>query len=265
MRFAVALGGPLLIVLRMVGMQRLACAAVVCSVSGGLWAQEKEIHYSTDLVDYTMRFDEKRVSGLDMNAIALLSPFNFEDYKSPYMIGSSQVGDVFDKVFMVPSLEMDASTLPKIGREPVAPPQTSPFLRNAVRVLAYGRNEIQRLQGEKLPAVLDPVRDYLLKYLEFNLQMEQMRFSYIKDGDPKPPIRMLCKCRSCEYGAYKELVTRIEAASDEAARKEVTFASWYNAVLSCYTAHSGTYPVAVWKEFLKEFDVHESFIQKGVN
>ena len=58
----------------------------IVSATLPLAAKERVIHYSTDLVDYTIKFDEERVSGLNMNAIALLSPFNYEDGKSPYMI-----------------------------------------------------------------------------------------------------------------------------------------------------------------------------------
>jgi hypothetical protein len=65
-------------------------------------------------------------------------------------------------------------------------PVDSAWLANAEKNLDLGQKHVQRLDAMTLPAVLEPVRSYLLASLRFSLDLERARFRYIKDGDVQP-------------------------------------------------------------------------------
>ncbi len=165
----------------------------------------------------------------------------------------------------MPPIEFDAAPLPKIGPDPVVITETSPFFINAEKVLAYGRNEIKMLQSEKLPPVLEPGRSYLLRYLHFSLTVGELRFSYIKTGETKSLVEMLCQYCSCKSEANQKLVKELGEHSSIAARTKISLYSWYNTVLLCFNSQSGTYPVEVWKQFLQQYGIQETLRHKHID
>jgi hypothetical protein len=107
-----------------------------------------------------------------------------------------------------------------------------------------------------LPAVLEPVRSYLLAYLRFSLDLEQARFRYIKDGDVQP-LRMLfaATCRSSEPGDGSMFANL--AAAPQTARPAASRYRWDNRMIHCGASES-KYPIASWQAFVRNYGLKET-------
>ena len=244
-----------------VGVPRGLRVLVAVNCCFGLFARERELHYSTDLLDYSIRYDDSLTAGLDMRQVAWMSPFNTEDPGSPYSMAYSQTGTEVDKFFYVPSLEFDASALTGANPSGLRP---SDFMENARQVLAYGRNEIQALEKVDVPESLKPVKTYLRENLQFSLKTQELRYDYIAKGKSEPVIQMLCQYCSCESASHAGLIRRLKGATSRETRIELTREPWYNAVLSCRRKNFPKYPLSAWQHFLQEFGIRESARRKGV-
>jgi hypothetical protein len=126
-----------------------------------------------------------------------------------YMATESRRENGVEKIFLAPWL--DLCRKPRCENRP-----DSAWLANAEKNLDLGQKQVQRLDAMTLPAVLEPVRSYLLASLRFSLDLERARFRYVKDGDVQPLRELfVATCRSSEPGdAY--MFWNLEAAPQTA-------------------------------------------------
>jgi hypothetical protein len=106
-----------------------------------------------------------------------------------------------------------------------------------------------------LPAVLEPVRSYLLAYLRFSLEIQRARFRYIKDDDVQP-LRTLfaATCHSSQPGDGSMFANL--AAAPQTARPAAT-TMWESRLIHC-RASEGRYPIASWQAFVRNYGVKEN-------
>jgi len=155
-----------------------------------------------------------------------------------------------NKFFYAPPL--DRCRTPECGSRPV----DSAWLANAEKNLDLGQKQVQRLDAMTLPAVLEPVRSYLLAYLRFSLDLERARFQYIKDGDVQP-LRTLvaATCRSSkpeDASMFADL-----AAAPQTACPAASGHAWHNRMIDCRRSE-GSYPIASWQAFVRNYGLKET-------
>jgi len=158
-----------------------------------------------------------------------------------------------DKDFYAPPLEMCR----KPGCE--SRPVDSAWLANAEKNLDLGQKQVQRLDAMTLPAVLEPVRSYLLASLRFSLDLEGARFRYIKDGDVQP-LRTLfaATCRSSEP-EDASMFANLAAAPQTARPAASRYGGWENRMIHC-RASEGRYPIASWRAFVRNYGLKETMV-----
>jgi hypothetical protein len=144
----------------------------------------------------------------------------------------------------------------KNGLEEKQQPHTDRLLSAAI--LDLGQKQVQRLDTMTLPAVLEPVRSYLLAYLRFSLDLERARFRYIKDGDV-PPLRELfaATCRSSKPEDASMFANL--AAAPQTARPAASGHGWHNRMIDC-RASEGSYPIASWQAFVRNYGLKETSV-----
>ena len=223
------------------------------AVSALLAGAEKKIVINEGDEVYTATFDDTKAPEASMREWVLLSPYVGDPFNSDetfYMaITESRDVEKINKFFYAPPL--DRCRTPECGSRPV----DSAWLANAEKSLDIGQKQVQRLDSMTLPAVLEPVRSYLLAYLRFSLDLERARFRYIKDGDVQP-LRTLfaATCRSSEPGDGSMFANL--AAAPQTARPAAT-TMWESRLIHC-RASEGRYPIASWQAFVRNYGVKEN-------
>src|SRR6516225_11652149 len=223
------------------------------AVSALLAGAEKKIVINEGDEVYTATFDDTKAPEASMREWVLLSPYVGDPFNSDetfYMaIMESRDVEKINKIFYAPPL--DQCRKPGCENRPV----DSAWLANAEKSLDVGQKQVQRLDAMTLPAVLEPVRSYLLAYLRFSLDLEQARFRYIKDGDVQP-LRTLfaATCRSSEPGDGSMFANL--AAAPQTARPAAT-TMLESRLIHC-RASEGRFPIASWQAFVRNYGVKEN-------
>jgi hypothetical protein len=241
---------------------------LILSSSLASFAKEQRLTYDEDASVYALVFDDGRISVAQMREVAWLSPYVTAP-PAPFELARSETkrpdGTLdLDKVFLAPWLELCAA-VPPAGCEPYNPlvPNTA-FLRNAAKNLKRGTDQVERLRKENLPAVLEPVRAYLLQYLKRSIEKQRYRYDYLNSGDAAPMRQLLC--RQCACGASEEsLLAQLKTVSDPKAKLELS-KKWDQRVFECERkGHPPAYPLAAWERFLKDFGITEERHFKHIN
>ena len=224
------------------------------AVSAWLAGAEKTIVINEPDEVYEATFDDTKAPEARMREWVLLPPYvgTINPDENFYMsIGVSRENGVekIDKDFYAPPL--DQCRKPGCGSRPV----DSAWLANAEKNLDLGQKQVQRLDAMALPAVLEPVRSYLLVSLRFSLDLERARFRYIKDGDVQP-LRALvaATCRSSkpeDASMFADLAATPQTARPAASRM------WHNRMIYC-RASEGRYPIASWQAFVRNYGLKET-------
>jgi hypothetical protein len=218
---------------------------------------ELHISYSNDVQDYDLSYDDRKLGGYDMLMIVWLSPWYNPVKESPYEIAWSfdAKTKVVDKFFFVRSLESRVGPLSDANEK-------ADYEARAEMNISKGRHDIESLRGLKLPAILEPVRGYLLNGLKFFLEEAEERYRYIESGEVQPLRSALCK--ACPCGAPEErLLAELEGVDDFAKRAKRSYADWPNAMLACRNRRHIVYPVASWEAFLKNAGARETSRNKS--
>jgi hypothetical protein len=233
-----------------------AVAFLICC-SSLLTAKENHLVYDGDAYIYELTFDDSRISAGDMREIWWLSPWVGQPPIGPFNI----FGQDIDKVFMVPRPDRcePGANCSRNARDPDAD-----FLENAARNLRVGDGQVKRLRKVKLPSVLEPVRSYLLLRLKLSLEREKARYRYLKSGDLGPLRSLLCAC-SC--GTPEEaLLQQLKTTSDFDTKIGLTQHQWHNQALECERKlYPPGYPMAAWKQFIKDFGIAEQRAYKQID
>ena len=224
------------------------------AVSALLAGAEKKIVINEGDEVYTATFDDTKVPEANMREWVLLSPYVGNPFNSDenFYMAITESPDVkkINKFFYAPPL--DQCRTPECGSRPV----DSAWLANAEKSLDIGQKQVQRLDAMTLPAVLEPVRSYLLAYLRFSLDLERARFWYIKDGDVQPLRELVAAtCRSSkpeDASMFADL-----AAAPQTARPAVSGHGWHNRMIDC-RASEGSYPIASWQAFVRNYGLKEA-------
>jgi len=223
------------------------------AVSALLAGAEKKIVINEGDEVYTATFDDTKAPEASMREWVLLSPYVGDPFNSDetfYMaITESRDVEKINKIFYAPPL--DQCRKPGCENRPV----DSAWLANAEKNLDLGQKQVQRLDAMTLPAVLEPVRSYLLAYLRFSLEIQRARFRYIKDGDVQP-LRTLfaATCRSSEPGDGSMFANL--AAAPQTARPAAT-TMLESRLIHC-RASEGRFPIASWQAFVRNYGVKEN-------
>jgi hypothetical protein len=223
------------------------------AVSALLAGAEKKIVINEGDEVYTATFDDTKAPEASMREWVLLSPYVGDPFNSDetfYMaITESPDVEKINKIFYAPPL--DQCRKPGCENRPV----DSAWLANAEKNLDLGQKQVQRLDAMTLPAVLEPVRSYLLAYLRFSLEIQRARFRYIKDGDVQP-LRTLfaATCRSSEPGDGSMFANL--AAAPQTARPAAT-TMLESRLIHC-RASEGRFPIASWQAFVRNYGVKEN-------
>ena len=223
------------------------------AVSALLAGAEKKIVINEGDEVYTATFDDTKAPEASMREWVLLSPYVGDPFNSDetfYMaITESPDVEKINKIFYAPRL--DQCRKPGCENRPV----DSAWLANAEKNLDLGQKQVQRLDAMTLPAVLEPVRSYLLAYLRFSLEIQRARFRYIKDGDVQP-LRTLfaATCRSSEPGDGSMFANL--AAAPQTARPAAT-TMLESRLIHC-RASEGRFPIASWQAFVRNYGVKEN-------
>ena len=231
--------------------RKVALAGLAVSVL--LVGAEKKIVINEGDEVYTATFDDTKAPEASMREWVLLSPYVGDPFNSDetfYMaITESRDVEKINKFFYAPPL--DRCRTPECGSRPV----DSAWLANAEKNLDLGQKQVQRLDAMTLPAVLEPVRSYLLAYLRFSLEIQRARFRYIKDGDVQP-LRTLfaATCRSSEPGDGSMFANL--AAAPQTARPAAT-TMLESRLIHC-RASEGRFPIASWQAFVRNYGVKEN-------
>jgi hypothetical protein len=233
-----------------------------------LFAKEQRLQYDEDVFVYEVIFDDSRISVAQMREAAWLSPYVTAP-PAPFELAGSGTkrpdGTVdLDKVFLAPWLEL-CTAVPPATCEPYDPlVPSAAFLRNAAKSLKRGSGQVERLRQERLPAVLEPVRVYLLQYLGRSVERQRYRYDYLNSGDVVPMRKLLC--RECACGASEEsLLAQLKSVSGLKAKLELS-TKWDQRMFECERKrHPPAYPVAAWERFLKDFGITEERHFKDIN
>ena len=223
------------------------------AVSALLAGAEKTIVINEGDDVYKATFDDTKAPEASMREWVLLSPYVGDPFNSDetfYMaITESPDVEKINKIFYAPPL--DQCRKPGCENRPV----DSAWLANAEKSLDVGQKQVQRLDAMTLPAVLEPVRSYLLAYLRFSLEIQRARFRYIKDGDVQP-LRTLfaATCRSSEPGDGSMFANL--AAAPQTARPAAT-TMLESRLIHC-RASEGRFPIASWQAFVRNYGVKEN-------
>jgi len=223
------------------------------AVSALLAGAEKKIVINEGDEVYTATFDDTKAPEASMREWVLLSPYVGDPFNSDetfYMaITESPDVEKINKIFYAPPL--DQCRKPGCENRPV----DFAWLANAEKNLDLGQKQVQRLDAMTLPAVLEPVRSYLLAYLRFSLEIQRARFRYIKDGDVQP-LRTLfaATCRSSEPGDGSMFANL--AAAPQTARPAAT-TMLESRLIHC-RASEGRFPIASWQAFVRNYGVKEN-------
>src|SRR6516164_1437520 len=226
------------------------------AVSALLAGAEKKIVINEGDEVYTATFDDTKAPEASMREWVLLSPYVGDPFNSDetfYMaITESPDVEKINKIFYAPPL--DQCRKPGCENRPV----DSAWLANAEKNLDLGQKQVQRLDAMTLPAVLEPVRSYLLAYLRFSLEIQRARFRYIKDGDVQP-LRTLfaATCRSSEPGDASMFANL--AAAPPTARPTASRYGWENRMIHCRVGE-GSYPIASWQAFVRNYGLKETTV-----
>ena len=241
----------------MIRRMKLATLLLFPAVSALLAGAEKKIVINEGDEVYTATFDDTKAPEARMREWVLLSPYVGDPFNSDetfYMaITESRDVEKIDKIFY-------ASPLEKCGKPGCENrPVDSAWLANAEKNLDLGQKQVQRLDAMTLPAVLEPVRSYLLAYLRFSLDLERARFRYIKDGDVQP-LRALfaATCRSSEP-EDASMFANLAAAPPTARPAASRSGGWYNRMIHC-RASEGSYPIASWQAFARNYGLKETTV-----
>ena len=223
------------------------------AVSALLAGAEKKIVINEGDEVYTATFDDTKAPEASMREWVLLSPYVGDPFNSDetfYMaITESPDVEKINKIFYAPPL--DQCRKPGCENRPV----DSAWLANAEKNLDLGQKQVQRLDAMTLPAVLEPVRSYLLAYLRFSLEIQRARFRYIKDGDVQPLRELFAAtCRSSEPGDGSMFANL--AAAPQTARPAAT-TMLESRLIHC-RASEGKYPIASWQAFVRNYGVKEN-------
>ena len=227
------------------------------AVSALLAGAEKKIVINEGDEVYKATFDGTKAPEARMREWVFLSPYvgsaPYPD-ENFYMATESRREngvEKIDKIFLAPWL--DLCRKPDCESRPV----DSAWLANAEKNLDLGQKQVQRLDAMTLPAVLEPVRSYLLAYLRFSLEIQRARFRYIKDGDVQP-LRTLfaATCRSSEPGDGSMFANL--AAAPQTARPAAT-TMLESRLIHC-RASEGRYPIASWQAFVRNYGLRETTV-----
>jgi hypothetical protein len=226
------------------------------AVSALLAGAEKKIVINDGDEVYTATLDDTKAPETRMREWVLLSPYvrTLNSDENFYMAtGASRENGVekINKFFYAPPLEQCRK--PGCENRPV----DSAWLPNAEKNLDLGQKQVQRLDAMTLPAVLDPVRSYLLASLRFSLDLERARFRYIKDGDVQP-LRALvaATCRSSKP-EDASMFANLAAAPQTARPAASMYGGWESRVIGC-RASEGSYPIASWQAFVRQYGLKET-------
>jgi hypothetical protein len=236
--------------------RNLNVALAGLAVSALLAGAEKTIVINEGDDVYKATFDDTKAPEARMREWVLLSPYvgnpphSDENFYMATEFRRENGVEKIDKDFYAPPLEMCRE--PGCGSRPV----DSAWLANAEKNLDLGQKQVQRLDAMTLPAVLEPVRSYLLAYLRFSLDLERARFRYIKDGDVQPLRELVAAtCRSSkpeDASMFADL-----AAASQTARPAASGHGWHNRMIGC-RASEGSYPIASWQAFVRNYGVKET-------
>ena len=225
------------------------------AVSALLAGAEKKIVINEGDEVYTATFDDTKAPEASMREWVLLSPYVGDPFNSDetfYMaITESPDVEKINKIFYAPPL--DQCRKPGCENRPV----DSAWLANAEKNLDLGQKQVQRLDAMTLPAVLEPVRSYLLASLRFSLDVQRARLRYIKDGDVQP-LRTLfaATCRSSEPGDGSMFANL--AAAPQTARPAAT-TMLESRLIHC-RASEGRFPIASWQAFVRNYGLKETTV-----
>jgi hypothetical protein len=231
--------------------------AVVLLIGYCSAAYPKQQHLSYEGIDnrYELTFDDSRISSDEMRQIACLSPY-IDVYCAPFYIGSGserRAGKVVvDKVFFAPPLdlciEQPCTHDPEVADDA--------FLKDAAVHLGEGSQQVELLRKRRVPAVLEPVKRYLLDSLIRSVEGDRARYVYFKSGELGPMRQILCS--ECDCGSSEEaLFEQLRTTQDPRAKTRLSW-QWHNKVLRCgRERRPQRYPMDAWKRFIKEYGITE--------
>jgi hypothetical protein len=229
----------------------LTCAAAPTS----LLAASQTITINTDTDFYSLTYDDRRITPAEMKEILYLSPYYPADVPSPYFatVGAVKEGAqmVRLKWFISIPLEQCNAGYAECGHEQLDPA----FFANAQENLNRSRQALQKLQTEKFPEVLEPVRAYLIRHFQETLSIDQARFNFLKTGKPEELANVQCELCHCTDQA--SLVLDLNSAPQD--KLEWSRLTWYNRVLTCIREHDPGYPMEAWQSFIKRFGIEERY------
>ncbi|MBV8812119.1 MAG: hypothetical protein JO033_25915 [Acidobacteriaceae bacterium] len=240
--------------------------------------------FDTETDIYELTFDDQAISYDEMQRIAWLSPLIDPTLPHvPFMMGTQRVvPDKVEKIVMALPLE---TCLPGY-EECQTPTLDAAFLRNAADVLKKTRGQLQLLETESLPAVLEPVRSYLVFTLKTTLDWTGAEYAYLRDSNMAPARAQFCQYCSCsgDYSRVQNLaeekspnlrgsptwqllpglLDRMAAETDPKKRLQLATHDFPNVLMQCFAAHDPGYPMQAWKDFLTQYRIQEVWKQKSI-
>ena len=240
---------------------------LIISSNVALFAKEQRLTYDEDASVYELIFDDGRIPVSQMREAAWLSPYvtgppaPFEMARSETKLPNGTIA--LDKMFLAPWLELCAEVPAKCeSYDPLV--ADAAFLRNAAKNLKRGEDQLAQLRKETFPAVLEPVRTYLLQHLQRSIEKQRYRYDYLKSGDAAPMRQLLCGECGCGV-AEEDLLAQLKSVSDSKAKLALSI-KWDQRVTECERkSHPPAYPLDAWERFLKEFGITERRSPKSIN
>jgi hypothetical protein len=250
----------------MIAFLRVGFLLLCCSFT--LIAKEQHLVLDGDIDIYELTFDDTRISAAAMQEIWWFSPWVDSPPKGPFEIAraewKSPIGDIIvDKTFYAPELEL-CVIKPDANCNPNPEVPDAAFLENAARNLKTGDEQVGKLQKDKLPSVLEPVRVYLLLHLKISIEREKARYEFLKSGDLTPMQRILCG--ECSCSAEQEVLLKQLKTTIEDRQKLRLTRKWHNEALKCEAkTYPPAYPMAAWKQFINDFGIKEQRRYKQID
>jgi hypothetical protein len=246
-----------------------ALAGLLLSISALGQTELRHIRYSNTEQDYDLRYDSAKTAGYDIGQIVWLSPYYRAFGQVPFEIGWGYDGPGRpNKTIMFFGLEhfpnpvaaaLETEHKPVPRRPDPDIPEYLSFLRGN---LNFGKDEIARLRSMKIPPTLEPIRRYMLEFLERDVTWGEARYEYARTGDSafiKDRVCGRCPCsaeeetRIAELSAQQSVTARLRSSAD-----------WTNRVIQCGpNENQKKSPLEAWNQFLREFDIQETHREKG--
>jgi hypothetical protein len=258
--------------------------AILFCCSFPLQGKEQHLRFDTETEVYELTFDDQVVSYADMQRIAWLSPLIDPTVPHPpfFMTIQRVVPGKIEKHIIASPLETCMPSYTECRN----PTLNEAFLRNAAEVLKKTGEQLELLKEESLPGVLEPVRSYLIFTLQSTLYWNKAKYAYLRDSNMEPVREQFCKYCLCssdpgriekmaveknphlrgssDWKLIPGLLDRMAKENDPAKKLTLATHDFQNVLVHCFAAHDPGYPVQVWKDFLKQYNIRESFKPKAI-